>query len=157
VEFFVHTRISAAAINPTQPHLIISVSDPGSEPIVFPDNRSCRGVLRLAFYDLEQDPIRSIPIPLLRRLAEIKGATEMVVFDQAMADEILDFWLTHQGNVSEIHIHCDAAVSRSPAIAAALLKISAEDNAVWFRTRAPNMLVYRTLLERAQRRGLTLA
>ena len=51
-------------------------------------------------------------------------------------------------------IHCDAGVSRSPAVAAALETIFYGRNDKWFEDCCPNVLVYRMILEVAKTKGL---
>jgi predicted protein tyrosine phosphatase len=47
-------------------------------------------------------------------------------------------------------VHCDAGVSRSPAVAAALARVLKGDDAEYFAGRyRPNTRVYRMLLEHA--------
>jgi protein-tyrosine phosphatase len=48
--------------------------------------------------------------------------------------------------VSLIVVQCEAGISRSAAIAAALANIYLGDDEPYFRTSMPNMLVYRTIL-----------
>lgn len=153
MELLVHTRRMVRDINPTRTHAIISVRTPGDDPLVFRPNPLLRGVLHLAFADLEFHPTKSIPIPLLRQLAELQGEGDVVMFDPSMAEAILDFWQTHR-DVEELHIHCDAGYCRSPAIAAVLARIAIGDDVSWFATKRPNRLVYDLLLEAARRRGL---
>lgn len=45
-------------------------------------------------------------------------------------------------------LHCDAGMSRSPGVAAALSKVLVGDDSQFFKRYRPNMRVYRTLLER---------
>ena len=45
-------------------------------------------------------------------------------------------------------LHCDAGMSRSPGLAAALSKVLVGDDTEFFKRYRPNMRVYRTLLER---------
>lgn len=56
--------------------------------------------------------------------------------------------LAHGGAIERIILHCDAGVSRSPGVAAALSKSLLGDDAEFFRRYRPNMRVYRTLLNR---------
>lgn len=63
--------------------------------------------------------------------------------------QILDFVKTHWDHVECILVHCDAGMSRSPAVAAAIAKIfigEGEDQ-YYFQRYWPNYLVYKMLLE----------
>ncbi len=44
-------------------------------------------------------------------------------------------------------IHCEAGLSRSPAVAAALSRIYYSDDGPWFEFDFPNHLVYQLLIE----------
>ena len=44
-------------------------------------------------------------------------------------------------------IHCEAGLSRSLAVAAALSRIYYNDDGPWFELEFPNRLVYRLLIE----------
>lgn len=70
-------------------------------------------------------------------------------FDQDMAAQILrfvDLWKSH---VDCILVHCDAGISRSAAVCAALKRYLGEDDWDIFRNPQydPNALVYHTMME----------
>lgn len=140
--FYVHTRAAIRTIFPRSAYIIIGIRSPGADRVSYPANERCAGILELAFDDIDQ-----AGAVLLR-----PDAPE-VLFDDALADQIIDFWLAHR-DVAEIHVHCDAGSCRSPAVAAALQKLAGDDDSVWFATKSPNRKVYRTLLNRAMDRGL---
>lgn len=142
MRYIVHTRRSICEITPQEPYRIISVITPGSEEVALRITETCRGILVLSFDDVD----REVPI-----IGSGKTAT---LFDAMKADHILDFWSGAPKDVAAMYIHCDAGQCRSPAIAAALQKIETGSDDVWFATKRPNMLVYRTILERAHVRGL---
>lgn len=100
------------------------------------DNHNRVGLLQMAFYDICN------PETLLR------GVCEGQVFDKNQALQILEFVSLCWENVDSFLIHCEAGISRSPAIAAAIVHIyygSGSDN-WYFQNRTPNMLVYREIL-----------
>ena len=68
-------------------------------------------------------------------------------FEEDHATQILDFVHDMWDQVECFLIHCDAGLSRSPAVAAAIERIYYEDDQYWFNTKTPNMLVYRKLLD----------
>jgi protein-tyrosine phosphatase len=58
--------------------------------------------------------------------------------------------LEHRAEIERIIVHCDAGVSRSAAVGAALARAFSGDDAEFFAGRyRPNVRVYRTLLETA--------
>ena len=69
---------------------------------------------------------------------------KQILFSYVNAKEIIDFW--NEINSDLLIVHCEAGVSRSPAIAAALTKINEEDDNFYFKNYRPNSLVYRTIL-----------
>jgi predicted protein tyrosine phosphatase len=107
------------------------VSSKGGNPILTNLNR--KGLLNMAFADIE--------------FARDDIEPEMV-FDQVKAKQILDFVAEMWPQVECFLVHCHAGMSRSPAVAAAIEHIYHGNRAdeFWFKTKTPNMLVYRTLL-----------
>ena len=103
---------------------VISVTDPG-QSIVDVDTSI---VLRLQFHDL------NVILPEL---------TQMTYFNAEIAREIAIFVNVYK-NVEHMVIHCEAGLSRSPAIAAAIsehLKITHS----FFTTHMPNTMVFSIL------------
>jgi predicted protein tyrosine phosphatase len=93
----------------------------------------CRGVLRLSFPDADM-PSDQYP--------------EDILFSQQHAMKVWKFVREHRATIQRIIVHCDAGVSRSPAVAAAISKVLTGDDAEFFGGRYhPNMRVYRMLLE----------
>lgn len=107
------------------------VSAVGGNPILHTKNRV--GLLNMAFEDIE------FPTPT---------TPPELIFDTAKAQQILDFVAEMWPKVECFLVHCHAGMSRSPAVAAAIEHIyhgSGADN-YWFKTKTPNMAVYRTIL-----------
>jgi predicted protein tyrosine phosphatase len=73
---------------------------------------------------------------------------------EEQAQRILQFFKSNWDSVDTFLIHCEMGYSRSPAVAAAIAKLSTGDDFHWFRSYRPNMLVYRTLLETAYKMGI---
>lgn len=116
------------------PYIVVSISDPGSPQPKIRPSRLCRGILRLRFHDAE--PTKGFTPP-----PEIKQMTQQ----QAMA--IWQFVQKHLANIKMIIVHCEAGMSRSPAVAAAICKGLGGDDSRFFEDYQPNMYVYRLLLE----------
>lgn len=78
-----------------------------------------------------------------------------VLFDETYADKILNF-VEKNKHVDTLLVHCEAGISRSPAIAAAISKIylGYKEDQIYFDKYSPNMLVYNVLLNVAFNRGL---
>lgn len=122
--------------------IIISISTPGEEfPEFYEQNYSILDILFLSFYDIEdENEIRSV-------------ATDGQIFNDDMAAQIAEFvrfWSKKNDNVN-IWVHCDAGVSRSAGVAAALQKYFYGDDSMYFSNDGkyfPNMLCYTKTLEK---------
>ncbi len=114
------------------PWAAISITtDIGTNPVLSKENRV--GLLQMAFEDIE------FPRPT---------TPPELIFDKAKAQQILDFVAEMWPQVECFMVHCQAGMSRSPAVAAAIEHIyhgNGSDN-YWFERKTPNMAVYRTIL-----------
>ena len=124
---------------PDENCLIISVSDPDSEPITLNVNKFVKGVLRLSFHDID-----NIPDDLLSTINEMG----LVLFSRNHADKIIKFVKRNLSEISFIACNCEAGVSRSRGIAAALSKVLTGDDSKVFQRGRPNMRVRKLILER---------
>lgn len=136
MKFQVEDRGSIGSINPQVPHCIISISDTRADRADPATNDLTLDVLFLAFHDTD------VPRP------------GMDLFTPEQAREILRFYERYKGEVGLFVAHCNAGMCRSPAVIAALQKIHTGNDDVWFRTKTPNSLVYRTILGEAYDCGL---
>jgi hypothetical protein len=131
----VRSRKWAKQYRSDTPWAAISIAtEPDTWPILDDYNRF--DLLQIAFYDICN------PDTLL------KGLFQGQVFDRSHALQILDFVARCWDHVDSFLIHCEAGISRSPAVAAAILHIyygSGADN-WYFANCTPNMLVYKDLL-----------
>lgn len=133
MKIFVYSRSALDAVRPHEvPHVIISITSHPSDVARLRINDMCRGVLRLSFPDAE------VPSDV---------HAEANLFSQAHAAEIWTFTQRHLSEIERIIVHCDAGVSRSAAVAAALARALNDDDTEFFGGRyKPNMRVYRLLL-----------
>jgi len=106
---------------------VISITDPNSRPVELKCNEQF--VLRQQFHDL--DRIHSKP-------------KEFTYFSCCHAREIVDFVLYHMSD--NIVVHCEAGVSRSPAIAAAISQYFCIPTWSLFRRYIPNLMVFTILM-----------
>ncbi len=140
MEFFVYSRRALEAVQPHDvPHVIISITS-GSEDVArFRVNEHCRGILRISFPDAD---------------AASENSPEADLFSPHHARQVWDFVLRHRDAVQRIVIHCDAGISRSPAVGAALARTFGTDDSEFFTGKyRPNMRVYRLLRESAPSTG----
>ena len=135
MKLFVYSRRALEAVQPHEvPHVIISITSGQQDVARIRSNEHCRGVLRLWFPDAE---------------VESEKFSEPDLFSPQHARKIWDFVRAHR-DVERIVIHCDAGVSRSAAVAAALARIIRGDDTEFFTGKyQPNMRVYRLLLDSA--------
>ncbi len=117
------------------PHAFISVYTPQDEPPLLSTNENTLGILSLSFDDMDT----------VDNGFEQQFGRKQVLFDEYMALSILYFFEKVRGNL--IIVHCDAGVSRSPAIAAALSVCSGQSDSMFFNRFCPNRLVYKKILE----------
>lgn len=114
------------------PHIVISITSGPEDVARLRTNALCRGILRLSFPDAE---------------SASENLSERELFSADQATQIWDFVLAHRHDVERIVLHCDAGISRSPAVAAALARALGGDDAEYFSGKyRPNMRVYRLLL-----------
>lgn len=134
MEIFVYSRQALEAARPHEvPHVIISITSSVDDVAHLRANETRRGVLRLSFPDAEASSDRF---------------PEGELFSRAHAAQIWNFVDQHRSQIERVLVHCDAGVSRSAAVGAALARVLNGDDAEFFGGRySPNMRVYRTLLE----------
>jgi predicted protein tyrosine phosphatase len=120
-----------------KPWAAISVStQPGDFPELSAENRL--GLLRLCFWDISK--------PSLRQLE----AEDPKLFTREQGREILDFVDEHWDKIDTLLVHCEAGMSRSPAIASAIISIKYGEgaDAEWFKTyHLLNRFVYKLITE----------
>lgn len=123
----------------SMPHIILSVTSDRANPIVnIKENTSYKGVLRFQFDDID--------IEHKKCLITNNKSTKYNIFYAEHAKSILNFVNTSINDIEAIISHCDAGVSRSSAMAAALSKILNNEDDFFFKNYIPNMLVYSTIL-----------
>lgn len=113
---------------------VVSVRSPRGPMPTIPEGRGVVAVLRLEFDDVD-DP------------------REGVAMTDEQAREILEFAATHLGAGHAIVCQCEAGVSRSAGMAAALSRIHFGHDGEFHRTHRPNAWVRRVLLRVARRRA----
>ena len=139
----IENRETITKIDPDASYMVISVTEPKSktwtgsvaEHPYIPRNKYCKDILKFMFADTDDE-------------------NDPDCIQEHHAKLFWDFVQTHIHYTYFIYCQCDGGICRSSAMAAAILKVYGEDNSHVFKTKVPNMLVYRTLLEEAHNRGL---
>ena len=129
-----------------EPHLIISIRNPTSKVPDLAKNDNTKGALFLEFDDLDHLP-------------RVGSATwnalgKPILFNSSMAKKIIEG--IKDTGVHTVIVHCEAGVSRSAGVAAALAKYHNGDDSEFFAGGGsmyshnpyyPNRHVYRVMLE----------
>ena len=138
MKFIVLSRRVIREYTATRKHIVISITDPEREYLKLPDVDSRVELLRFKFHDMDR-PIEGYKL-----------------FTQEQAKTIWNFFQRYEPQIETVVCHCEAGISRSAAVAAALAKVSGRDDSAFFKHYHPNRLVYRTILEKVeeQRRHL---
>lgn len=144
-DILVRSKKTAPEFICDQPWAAIQVATrEGTWPELSQDNR--QGVLQLFFPDYS-----FLTGNLEQAYPDLKGK----LFDEKFAQRILDF-VDALVDTHTLLVHCEAGISRSSAIAAAIDKIyRGNDAKTWFRTKPyrPNILVYHTMIHLAKKQG----
>ena len=119
-----------------RPYIVISISDPGTPKPRIRTDGLCRAILRFRFHDAE--PAGNFPTPPTIKL-----------MTSGEAREIWEAVQQHRGQIDTIVVHCEAGMSRSPAVAAAICRALGQDDLRFFREYQPNMHIYGLILHAA--------
>ena len=130
--FEVRSAYNAELFRCDRPWAAISITTLGDFPTLSEENRL--GLLQLAFADTA-DPDRPDS------------------FTASHAAEVLDFVAQIWDRIEILLIHCEAGMSRSPGVAAALSRIYYGDDGPWGEYDFPNSLVYQRLVDGHQQRS----
>jgi predicted protein tyrosine phosphatase len=134
-EFAVRDRFAIEhGIDTDRPCALVSVHATSTSPPRVPEAPNLVDTLQLAFDDIEPTP----------EMMALPGA-RLMTDDQARA--IARFAARHLAEVELFICQCDAGVSRSAAIAAALCEAFGGDSSRFFREYEPNRYVYQKVLE----------
>ncbi len=124
----------------TDTYAVISIQDSHTRGfgVTFAENQFCKGVLTLYFDDI---------------ITEVDGA---VLFDDDMADGIIDFIEKYRKVADTLLVHCYAGQSRSRAVGAFAVEMLGGDNSKYFEEGAPNQYIYDVLESAWIRRQLSM-
>ena len=130
--FVVLSRRDLKRFGSAEPFAAISITNPLLPEAELGPDAPCAEVLRLQFHDTGDygQPLR-----------------DQIVMTPAHAEQILAFVERHRSTVRTWVCQCEAGVSRSAAVAAALSRILQGDDRFFFANFSPNRWVYRTLLD----------
>lgn len=114
-----------------KPSIVISIRDPEKEPECFCKNPNVLSILYLDFEDWDRP----------------EDGCQLISDEQA--DRIADLVLQYADKleVIDLYVNCEAGVSRSAGVAAAVARALDDDDEKFFRIYYPNRFVYRKVLE----------
>lgn len=75
-------------------------------------------------------------------MTEVEGA---ILFNDEMADKIIEFIERYKNSVDTLLIHCYAGQSRSRAVGAFAVQMLSGDNSRYFEEGTPNQYIYDVL------------
>lgn len=121
---------------PMPPNVIISITDPDSREAAIPPSKETKDILRLQFWDI---------VDYSRMATEEEKKKYERIFDDFDALAIVKFIQQHIDDVEMIICHCEAGISRSAGVAAALARLCNGDDQDFFARYHPNKLVHRKI------------
>ena len=140
MEFIVTDRIGIkTGVRVRAAYIVISIHDPKSRKPKVKRQLGLRGMLQLMFDDAEPTD------------SEMLNA-QVTLMSSRQARQVCDFVQRRRNQVGAVVVHCEAGMSRSPAVAAALCKAFGDDNRRFWQEYQPNEYVYRLVLEAAKGR-----
>jgi len=132
LQFIVLNEYSIQKYDIAENHIVISITSPGYTHPKLPELKSRIGLLQLKFHDIDKSFVS-------------KGITYAPI-SKEQAKSIWEFFSFHKDRTKAVICQCEVGVCRSPAVAAALAKGIGQSDEKFFKYYAPNMFVYRTLL-----------
>jgi predicted protein tyrosine phosphatase len=115
-------------------YVVISIHDPDKQPPPIRKQPGFRASLVLSFDDAEEVPAMALP-------------GEIVLMSRGQAKKIRRFIEKHREDVGAVVVHCEAGMSRSPGVAAALCRAFGQDDQLFWQEYQPNRHVYRLVLD----------
>ena len=113
-------------------YVVISIRSPHTYPVELLDDQNRLATLCTAFSDIDR---------------ALVGYPKQILMTKTQSKEILSFYRFYRHKVDTVVVNCEAGISRSSAVAAALAKTEAQDDSEFFKKYIPNRFVYRMILE----------
>jgi predicted protein tyrosine phosphatase len=135
---YAFSRKDAEGIHFLDTDYVISITDPHQKPAEL----RAKNILRLSFYDINE-PIKTL---------DGKMFDPMTSDD---ADKIVEYIKTFPKNIANIYVHCEAGISRSAGVAAAIAKYLINDDERFFLSKVPNRHCYKLLLEKLNQSNIS--
>lgn len=132
-----------------RPMLVLSIVDPHRLTQDAAIREGHWKIVRFRFHDLDpqqwEGAEEPLPKDIVRKCMSAKQADEVV--------SAVEEWLVFAKGQPEILVHCEAGISRSAGVAAALSWLYNGDDEHWHKVKLPNAHVKRQVIEAWTRRG----
>ena len=125
----------------SRPYVVIGLIDPDQSPPLLEPDSWRRDAVYLRCMDLDNE-----------RIAEQFPQLRPHLFTREHAERIATFVKTLSKDIEGIFVHCEAGVSRSAGVAAALDEYFQNDASRWFQRLRPNPLVYHRMQDALSRK-----
>jgi len=136
-------RIDIGKLELQIPYAVHSITDPERPQAAIPPRPLLRSILRLSFHDKG----KRAEIPGLESISVMDR--EEVIMTEQDASKVIGFVRENLDNVQMIVCQCEAGMSRSAAIAAAISRILHGEDEFFFEHYWPNRWVYRKIMDAA--------
>lgn len=151
----------------SEPYIAISITDPNSELVMVKTFNTLKYMLSLQFHDVDHRIRKQKDCKICNGTGkselfpDVNGGhcyactdkMDIILFDETLAKNILDFVSRYSYMVDLIVVHCEAGISRSAGCASALSLIYNGEDQYYFDHYLPNMLVYRKIINMAVKKG----
>lgn len=142
LDFLVMNRAEIKDFSPSDSCIVISITDPANSEAEIFDSPFLLGILRLKFDDVDGS----------NKFKFVFEESKDVFMDAEHAEKILSFVKKYSPDISLIVCQCEQGVSRSPAIAAALLsKILQNEDEHFLKNYWANRWVYDLIIQANQK------
>jgi predicted protein tyrosine phosphatase len=133
MKFLVVDRDEIKNYQTSDKHIVISISNIEASFADLPDSDTREGILFMRFPDFDK--------------VHEGYKYNHLLFHNKHAGDILRFVKRYKSDIELIICQCEAGISRSAGVAAALSKILNGDDTYFFKHYLPNSLVYNTILK----------
>lgn len=123
---------------PSSHFSVISITDPDEPLVRLPSNSVFSPVLRLKFHDTDKE--KDEWINRFNKLETIYGITNIQAY------EISEFVKENWNSSDYMIVQCEAGISRSAGVAAAIAKWAFGDDVFYFKKYIPNRRCYNMVL-----------
>ena len=128
MEFRVLNEYQAWSYKEETKHVFISIRSPYADPVMLPDNKNRFGQIFLQFHDLDH-------LPEVDKIC-LGVSKPYNLFTDKMAEDILKI-ASMSDDIETIIVNCEAGISRSAGVVAALANIINEDDSRFFKKYLP--------------------